>query len=236
MLGSDMVGATNHHLTHPPASARLAQAPRPTLLERRLCAELGAAGLARDVHTWGVLSNGHPEGTTAMPPYLHLGILIGTLLGAAVMVGWRMREARSPVTLVKIVAPPLGMTTGFSMFLFPPTRVPLSWGLAAFLLGALIFSYPLLRTSRLIRSGEAIFVQRSKAFLWILLGLVAVRLGLRSYAEQYMGTFQTGALLFLLAYGMVLRWRVGMLREFQHLRARVAQVASQPLDHQVVRA
>ena len=45
--------------------------------------------------------------------------------------------------------PPLAMSTGFVMFLSPEFRVPWSWAAGAFVLGALVLSYPLLRTSRL---------------------------------------------------------------------------------------
>ncbi len=60
-------------------------------------------------------------------------------------------------------------------------------------------------------------MQRSRAFLWILLGLFAVRLALRAYVERVVSPMQSGGLLFLLAFGMILRWRVGMLLEFRRL-------------------
>jgi len=40
------------------------------------------------------------------------------------------------------------MATGFSMFVVSGFRVPLAWALAAFLIGALVLAYPLIRTSR----------------------------------------------------------------------------------------
>jgi membrane protein CcdC involved in cytochrome C biogenesis len=145
--------------------------------------------------------------------------VIGSLVGAAVVIGWRMREARSPVSLRKIVIPPLGMSTGFSMFLYPPARVPLAWALLALALGALVLAYPILRLSRLTVQAGEIFVRRSPAFLWVLLGLVAVRFALRSYVERFIDPLQTGALFYLLAFGMIARWRVGMLRQFRALEA-----------------
>jgi len=35
-----------------------------------------------------------------------------------------VRETRSPVSVKKIVVPPMGMATGFAMFLMPAFRVP----------------------------------------------------------------------------------------------------------------
>lgn len=154
-------------------------------------------------------------------PQIHPIVMVAAMLaGAAVMIAWRVREASVPVTVRKIVAPPLGMSTGLSMFVVPAFRVPWSWAAAAFLVGALVLSIPLARTSTLVRSGDAVLVQRSRAFLWILLGLVAARFALRAWVEQYVTPAQTGALFFLLALGTVLRWRVGMLRAYLRLTSR----------------
>ena len=160
-----------------------------------------------------------------MPPLPFLGhlprvlVIAVTLLGAVVMLAWRIGETRTPVSTRKIVLPPLGMATGFFMFLVPATRVAWPYALAAVALGALVFAIPLARTSRLSRVGDTIVMRRSRAFLWILLGLFAVRLALRTWVERHVTPAQTGALFFILAFGMILRWRVGMLLEFSRMRA-----------------
>jgi membrane protein CcdC involved in cytochrome C biogenesis len=146
-------------------------------------------------------------------------LVITSILGAAAVIAWRFRETRTPVSVRKIVIPPLGMSTGFGMFIAPAARIPWSWAGGAFLAGALVFSYPLARTSRLTRDGDVILMQRSKAFLWILLGLVVVRLALRAYVERFVTPIQTGALFFILAFGMIARWRLVMLVEYRRLRA-----------------
>ncbi len=158
-----------------------------------------------------------------MPPFVvSPPFLVATaLVGAAVLVAWRVREGRSPVSLRKIVIPPLGMSTGFCMFFYPPTRVPLPWAAGALLLGALVFAEPLIRTSRLTVEGGEIMVRRSPAFMGILLGLVAVRFGLRAYLETFIGPLQTGALFYLLAFGAVVRWRASMLLEYRRIAGRI---------------
>jgi membrane protein CcdC involved in cytochrome C biogenesis len=145
-------------------------------------------------------------------------IIAATLAGAAAVIAWRFRESSRPVTARAIVAPPLGMSTGFLMFLAPAARIPWAWAGAAFALGALVFSVPLARTSRLARVGDTIVMERSKAFLWILLGLVAVRFALREYVEHLVTPIQTGAIFFVLAFGMILRWRAAMLLAYLRLR------------------
>jgi membrane protein CcdC involved in cytochrome C biogenesis len=130
---------------------------------------------------------------------------------------WRVRETTRPVTQKKIIIPPLGMSTGLFMFAHPATRIPVSWAVAAFLLGVLVLSYPLMKTSVLTRREGTIFLQRSPAFLWILVGLVIVRLVARSYVEDHVSTLQTGSIFFLLAFGMIVRWRAGMFLDYRKL-------------------
>jgi membrane protein CcdC involved in cytochrome C biogenesis len=149
---------------------------------------------------------------------MHASTLLGSLAGGVAVLAWRIRETRRPVTAAKILAPPLGMTTGFSMFLVPELRVPLAWGLAAFLAGAVFLSYPLVHTSSLTRQGDEILLKRSRAFLVILLALIAIRLAARNYVERYIDALQTGSLFFLLAYGMLLPWRVVMFLRYRALR------------------
>ena len=48
-----------------------------------------------------------------------------------------------------------------------------------------------------------------------------VRTALRAYVERVVTPLQTGALFFVLAFGMILRWRIGMLLEYRRLLARV---------------
>ena len=163
-----------------------------------------------------------------MHPFGPFG-LVGSIIGACAVMVWRVRETQKPISLPKIVIPPMAMSTGFCMFFAPPMRVPIEWALMAFILGAVVFSYPLIRTSKLSIHGDAIFLRRSKAFLAVLLALVAVRLGLRSYVESLISPLQTAALFYLLAFGMIVRWRVGMLIEFRRLQALMASgVTSSP--------
>ncbi len=138
--------------------------------------------------------------------------------GAAVLI-WRVRETRTPVTARKIVIPPLGMSTGFGMFLVPEMRVPLTWAIVAFLFGAIVLSWPLARTSSLERQGDVVMMRRSNGFLLILLGLLALRLILHEYVGNLLPPRQTAAIFFVLAFGMILRWRVWMYLRYRAIRA-----------------
>ena len=149
--------------------------------------------------------------------HLRLPLLIMSILGGAVVFSWRLSETNRPITAKKILIPPLGMSTGLFMFVYPPTRIPLSWALAAVASGTILFTYPLARTSKLMRDGAVIRLQRSRAFLWILLGLVAVRFAARGYVEQHVSPLQTGSIFFLIALGMIVPWRILMYLEYRKL-------------------
>lgn len=138
-------------------------------------------------------------------------------VGALGVLLWRLKETRRPLTLRRIVIPPLAMSTGFLMFLYPPTRVPGSWALGAFLAGATIFALPLVHTSKLSLVEGDVYLRRSRAFLWVLLGLLAVRLALRETISHYISPLQTGSLFFILAFGMIVHWRIDMLGKFRRL-------------------
>jgi len=151
--------------------------------------------------------------------------IVGSLVGLAAVLVWRIREGRTAVTVKKIVIPPLGMATGFSMFLVPRFRIPWTWGTAAFLLGALLLAYPLLKASRLVQQGDAIMMQRSPAFFSVILVLAAVRILARGYFDTLLTVEQSGALFFVLAFGMIVRWRLNMLREYRKLTAGDGSIA-----------
>jgi membrane protein CcdC involved in cytochrome C biogenesis len=142
---------------------------------------------------------------------------IVSLIGLAGVMAWRVREGRTAVTVRKIVIPPLGMSTGFCMFLLPAFRVPWAWAGIAFLVGAILLAWPLVATSRLIRDGDAIMMHRSGAFFAVIVALALIRFLARSYLDSVMTLEQTGGLFFILAFGMIVRWRVRMLMEYRAL-------------------
>jgi membrane protein CcdC involved in cytochrome C biogenesis len=148
------------------------------------------------------------------------GAAFGSLIGLAAVLMWRIREARGPVSLKKIVMPPLGMATGFAMFLAPAFRIPWTWAVGAFLVGAVALAYPLVRTSRLECDGDVVMMRRSNAFFTVILALAAIRLLARGYFDTLLTAKQTAGLFFVLAFGMIVRWRARMLVEYRVLTSR----------------
>lgn len=127
----------------------------------------------------------------------------------------RLKASRRPVTIKKIIIPPLGMSTGFLMFVEPQMHIPWIWVIVAFAAGWLLFSYPLIRSTHFEMIDGEVYVKRSPGFAYILIALLAVRLALHEVVEQYISVLQTGSVFFILAFGMILRWRLFMYKKFK---------------------
>ena len=144
---------------------------------------------------------------------------IVSLLGLCAVLLWRVREGRTAVTARKLLIPPMGMATGFCMFFVPAFRFPLTWAIGAFLTGAILLAWPLLATSSLRREGDAIMMKRSGAFFAVIVVLAAVRYFARGYFDSVLTLEQTGGLFFVLAFGMILRWRLSLYLSYRALTA-----------------
>ena len=88
----------------------------------------------------------------------------------------RSKAAKRPVTPKKIILPPLFMSTGALMFIFKEFRVPSMQIVEALIVG-MLFSIILIKTTNFeFGKIDDIYMKRSKAFLFILLGLLIIRL------------------------------------------------------------
>jgi membrane protein CcdC involved in cytochrome C biogenesis len=156
-----------------------------------------------------------------LPPFFAkaAGSFLVAGAGAVAVILWRLREARSAVSLRKIIIPPLGMATGFSMFFVPAFRIPWSWAGLAFVIGAVALAWPLLLTTRLELQGQTVRMKRSSAFLVVILVLAAIRIFARGYFDNILTTQQTAGIFFILAFGMIVIWRAKMLLDFRRLTA-----------------
>ncbi|MED1854163.1 cytochrome c biogenesis protein CcdC [Brevibacillus borstelensis] len=138
-----------------------------------------------------------------------LGMLIPLLMATAVIF-LRLRGQKKPVSARRIILPPLFMSTGFAMFHFPETATPLIYHVIAFGAG-MILSIPLIMTSRFEIVGQDVYLKRSKAFFMILLALLVIRTVIKLWVNDSFSVMQTAGLFFVLAYGMIVPWRLAML-------------------------
>ncbi|EJL46164.1 membrane protein [Brevibacillus agri] len=143
------------------------------------------------------------------------GLLVPLLMATA-LIFVRMRRQKKPVSAKSIILPPFFMATGFAMFFFPEAALPPMYDVAAFVTG-LFFSIPLIMTSRFEVIGQDVYLKRSRAFFFILVGLLIIRVIIKLVINDSFTSIQTGGLFFLLAFGMLVPWRIAMLYMYRQL-------------------
>lgn len=139
-----------------------------------------------------------------------------SVIMAFIVLTIRLRKSKQPTSFKQIILPPLFMSTGFCMFLYPPMHVHLLYAIESLITG-MCFSIPLILTSKFEVKGDDIFMKRSKAFIFILLGLVMLRLVLKTYIGEFVSFYETGGLFYILAVGMIFPWRIVMALKFRQL-------------------
>ncbi|TCT26662.1 membrane protein CcdC involved in cytochrome C biogenesis [Melghiribacillus thermohalophilus] len=133
------------------------------------------------------------------------------------MVFIRMKAAKKPASVKKIILPPLFMSTGLLMFLFPLFRITWMQVIEAFSVGV-AFSVFLILTSSFEVKGKDIYLKPSKAFIFILFGLLLFRIVLKTIIGQSISVGTTSGMFFILAFGMIISWRIAMLIKFLRLK------------------
>ena len=103
------------------------------------------------------------------------------------------------------------------MFLFEPFRVAPLQILEAAVVG-LLFSFVLIATSKFEIREEAIYMKQSKAFPFILMGLLIFRVILKIIFADSFDVGELGGMFFILAFSMILPWRIGMLIKYKKLQ------------------
>jgi membrane protein CcdC involved in cytochrome C biogenesis len=68
-----------------------------------------------------------------------------------------------------------------------------------------------------VRVGEVIMMQRSNVFFAVVIVLAAIRILAHSYIDRFVDVKQTAALFFVLAFGMILHWRLRMYLQYRRL-------------------
>ncbi|SEM50195.1 Membrane protein CcdC involved in cytochrome C biogenesis [Mesobacillus persicus] len=128
----------------------------------------------------------------------------------------RMKAAKRPATARKIILPPIFMSTGALMFIFPMFRVGPLQIIEALAVG-MLFSILLIRTSKFEIREQDIYLKRSKAFIYILVGLLIARLIAKMILSNSIDVGELGGMFWILAFGMIVPWRIAMYVEFKKL-------------------
>ncbi|MFL8935987.1 CcdC family protein [Rossellomorea oryzaecorticis] len=128
----------------------------------------------------------------------------------------RMKAQKKPVSGKKIILPPIFMSTGALMFLFPFFRVTLGELLEALTVG-MLFSILLIKTSKFEVRDHDIYLKRSKAFAFILIGLLIVRIVAKSILSATIDYGALSGMFWILAFGMIVPWRITMYIQYRRL-------------------
>ncbi|MCM3161354.1 cytochrome c biogenesis protein CcdC [Metabacillus litoralis] len=135
---------------------------------------------------------------------------------AVIVLFIRMRSAKKPATAKKIILPPLFMSTGALMFLHPMFRVTAAEFFEALFVG-MFFSIFLIKTSNFEIRDNEIYLKRSKAFAFILIGLLIIRIIMKSFLSNSIDVGELSGMFWILAFGMIVPWRIAMYRSFQKI-------------------
>src|SRR4051812_15731443 len=126
----------------------------------------------------------------------------------------RMKAAKKPASVKKILLPPLFMSTGALMYIFPEFRLTSLEILESVIVG-MLFSILLIKTTKFEIKDQDIYLKRSRAFMFILLGLFVIRMIAKLILSSSIDFGELSGMFFLLAFSMILPWRIAMYRNFQ---------------------
>ena len=154
--------------------------------------------------------------TTIPSIYLIIGSTVVFVVMTTFVYTMRAKASNKPIQAKKIILPPLFMSTGMLMFLFKEFQVPWTQVLEASLVGV-IFSTFLIYTTTFEVKGDGIYLKKSKAFLIILLSLLVIRMVGKIVLSNTIDVGELGGMFFILAFSMILPWRVGMLVKYKML-------------------
>ncbi|MCM3214449.1 cytochrome c biogenesis protein CcdC [Niallia taxi] len=132
----------------------------------------------------------------------------------------RMKSAKKPVSAKKIILPPVMMSTGALMFLFPVFAVTKTEILESCIIG-MLFSILLIKTSSFEIKENDIYLKRSKAFVFILFGLLAVRIVAKIILSSSIDVGALSGMFWILAFSMIVPWRIAMLLNYKKLAAQL---------------
>ncbi len=156
--------------------------------------------------------------TTSIPSqFLVIGSTIMAVLMGTFVMFVRMRSQKKPVSAKKIIIPPIAMSTGALMFVFPEFRVAPLQILEASVIG-LLFSILLIATSKFEIREDDIYLKRSKAFFFILVGLLILRVILKLIFSNSLDVGELGGMFWILAFSMIVPWRIAMLMQYKKLK------------------
>src|SRR5699024_8687794 len=145
------------------------------------------------------------------------------LFMATTMIFVRSKAAKKPTSVKRIILPPIFMSSGALMYLFPVFRLTLL-EIAEVTLVGLIFSIVLIKFTKFEVSGNDIYLIPSKAFIFILIGLLVIRMIIKTIVGSFISFGTTSGMFYLLALVMIVSWRLAMVRKYIQLKRSIVSI------------
>ncbi|WP_147640323.1 cytochrome c biogenesis protein CcdC [Paenisporosarcina sp. FSL H8-0542] len=152
--------------------------------------------------------------------WLIIGSTIMAVVMGTIVMMVRAKSANRPVSAKKIILPPLFMSTGALMFVFEYFRVP-PMQIAEALGVGLLFSLVLIWTSKFEVKNNNIYLKQSKAFIFILIGLLIIRVIAKVILSSTIDVGELSGMFWILAFGMIVPWRIAMLIQYKNLEKKI---------------
>lgn len=141
---------------------------------------------------------------------------IGAACMATLMIFVRLKASKKPASVKRIILPPIFMSSGALMFVMPEFRIEWSQMAEAMIIG-IVFSILLIIGSKFEIKGNDIYLIPSRSFVYILIGLLILRIILKLALSGTISLYETSGMFFLLAFGMIISWRIAMLIKYKKL-------------------
>lgn len=150
----------------------------------------------------------------------HTFLLIGsTIIALFMATAWnfiRIKSAKKPTNVKRIILPPIFMSSGALMFIFPEFRLNPYEIVEACVIGV-IFSFFLIKTTKFEIRDNLVFFIPSKSFVFILFGLLLIRIIIKLIIGSAISFGETSGMFFLLAFSMIVTWRIAMVVKYRRL-------------------
>ncbi|WP_099362928.1 CcdC family protein [Fredinandcohnia onubensis] len=152
--------------------------------------------------------------------YLVIASSVVAIMMAIFVTFLRAKSAQKPASVKKIILPPVFMSTGALMFVHPMFRVTPLEVLEAVMVG-MLFSILLIKTSSFEIRENDIYMKRSKAFIYILVGLLVIRIVLKSVLSTSIDFGELSGMFWILAFAMIVPWRIAMYVKYKKLASSI---------------
>ena len=148
--------------------------------------------------------------------FVYFSIISGLIMGSIVYF-IRMKSTKKPMSIRKIVLPPIMMSTGALMYIYEPFRLSPLEILESIVLG-LVFSVILIVTTKFEVRDDDIYLIQNKLFPIILVSLLVIRTVIKWLLSETFDPMTLAGMFFLVGFSMIVPWRISMYFKYIKLK------------------